>query len=100
MRVVRLSNLRTGRLYSKEIFVVLISVKPRVDRRAIVLLEELFEWKIPVTPSGIDSATIRLVAQSLNQLQHRVPHQMILKSNNILKHITRHSEVFQNNSIW
>jgi hypothetical protein len=59
---VRLSALSAGHTLPPEIFLVLISVRGSVDPKAIVLLERLDQLKSPVSPSGLEPVSFRLVA--------------------------------------
>jgi hypothetical protein len=66
MKVVRLSARHTSRLYPQEIFLVLISVRGWSWPQGHVWPEGLCQWKIPMTPLGIDPATFQSVVQCLN----------------------------------
>jgi hypothetical protein len=59
---VRLSALRAGRPLPPGRFLVLISLRRRVEPRAIVQLKGLGQLKNRITSSGMEPATFRLVA--------------------------------------
>jgi len=50
-------GLKQRPLYLQEILLVLISVRGWVDPSSLVRPERLWQWKIPMTPSGMEPAT-------------------------------------------
>ena len=73
MKVVSLSAVHTGRLYPQDIYpwypFLLVAGSTPVSQCGA---EGLSKVRIPMTPSGAEPATFRLVGQSLDQLRHRI----------------------------
>jgi hypothetical protein len=79
---VSLSALHTGRaLLRRNIFLllVLISIRGRVDTRAIVRLEEFSKLKNPVT-FEIEPATLQVVAYCLKELHDRLVENTVVEN--------------------
>jgi len=73
VKVVKLSSLRTARLYPQEKTLVLVSVRGWANPKATVQPEGLCRLKTPMTPPGNENATFGL--QRMPQpTGYRVPH--------------------------
>jgi hypothetical protein len=60
-------------LTPQEILLVFISVRGWVHPRAAVWPKAWSQWKIPITPSGIEPVAFGLVVQCLNRLHYCIP---------------------------
>jgi hypothetical protein len=61
-------------------FLVLISVRGHVDPRDIVWLEGLGQLKTPMTSTGIEPTTFRLLLYCLKQIRYRVPPEELVQA--------------------
>jgi len=97
-----LSALPNGCLYPQEILLVLISVRGWFDPRAIVRSEGLFQWKVPMTPAGIEPATFRFVTQHLNHCATAIPLETVKRTIRMIthKHIYGKEKTGVMNSWW
>ena len=68
--MVKLSALRTGRIYPQEILLVLISVRDLIRPQGHSAIGRIMSMK---NSSGIEPATFRFVAQHLNHCATAVP---------------------------
>ena len=98
MKVVRLWASRTGRLYSQEIFLVLIFNRDWVDPRAMVRSEGMCHWKIQWHHGESTPGNVRLVAQRLNHYATpgSVFHRVLYYSNNSTFPPTIHNHISLN----
>jgi hypothetical protein len=78
VKVASLSALRTGRLHPPGNIPGTVSVRGWIDPRATVRPEGLRQWKIPMTPSGIEPQAYRFVAQCLIRPREYVQYLNIL----------------------
>jgi hypothetical protein len=72
MKVVRLSALRTGRLYHQEMFLVPISLEAESTPGPLCGRKD-YVTENPITSPGMDPGTVRLVAQRLNHCANPDP---------------------------
>jgi len=84
MEVEMLSAVRTGRLYSQDMSLVLVSVRGWVEPRAIVRPEGISNRKTWMPPLGIEPVNFQVVAHCPKQPRHILPHTKPKYSNTII----------------
>jgi len=65
---------------AQEIFLVRFCIRGWVNPRTIVWPDGLCQWKIPITPSGIETATFRIVATAHPRRINHTPNPMYCAS--------------------